>query len=297
VTVEATSGRSPAVTAFQRRYAAERRRLRCQTALFGGLFVLCLIVSASMSNVSLAQFASGLPAAWGYVASTLPSLHVATLGSDLSSWYWNWPHWLVLLAETALMSFMGTALGSIAAFLLCFLASRNLCSSRILQFLARRVLELARTVPDIVYAMIFVFGFGIGALPGVLALAVHTTGALGKLFSEVNESVDARPIESIAASGGNWPAIMRLAVVPQVLPNFASYILLRFEYNIRSASVLGLVGAGGIGEELYLAIRQFDLSDISAILLLIIALVMMADLSCEAIRHRLIGREAMGRAL
>ena len=145
-------------------------------------------------------------------------------------------------------------------------------------------------MPDLVYAMIFVFALGIGPLPGVLALAVHTTGALGKLFSEVNEGIDRRPLEGVIAAGGTWPTIMRMAVLPQVLPNFISYALLRFEFNIRSASVLGIVGAGGIGEELYLSIRQFDYTDISAIVLLIILVVMAADLSCKSIRHRLIGK-------
>lgn len=252
-----------------------------------------MTVSAMVSQFSLPQLASGLPDAWNYVAATLPSLHAASLGHDLHEWYWNLGSWLELLAETALMSFIGTVFGAIAALLLCFSASRNLVRKRTTYFISRRVLELARTVPELVYAMIFVFAFGIGPLAGVMALAVHTAGALGKLFAEINEGVDSRPIESVEAAGAGWPAIMRLAVLPQVLPNFLSYALLRFEYNIRSASVLGIVGAGGIGEELYLSIRQFDYPDISAIALLIIAVVMTADLSCEAIRHRIIGKETM----
>jgi phosphonate transport system permease protein len=245
------------------------------------------------SEFSLTGLASGLPDAWNYVYSTFPVLHASTLGADLHEWYWNLPRWLELLGETVLMSFVGTMAGSVLALLLCFPASRNLVRSNIIYFISRRFLELARTVPDTVYAMIFVFAFGIGPLPGVLAITVHTLGTLGKLFSEINESVDVRPLEGIMAAGGNWPTIMRLAVLPQVLPNFLSYSLLRFEYNIRSASVLGIVGAGGIGEELYLSIRQFDYPDISAIVLLIIAVIMMADLSCESIRHRVISKEAL----
>lgn len=276
---------------FVRRFAAQRRAMRVRSAVFGGALLTLLIGSAMVGEFSLRQLVAGLPDAWNYIWSTLPSLQVATLGADLHEWYWNLPRLLELLAETVLMSFTATVLGSIAALLLCFPASRNLVRGRVGYFVTRRALELARTVPDLVYAMIFVFGFGIGPLPGVLALGVHTTGALGKLFSEVNESIDRRPLDGIVAAGGNWPAVMRLAVLPQVLPNFVSYALLRFEYNIRSASVLGIVGAGGIGEELYLSIRQFDYTDISAIVLLIIVVVMMADLACEAVRHRLIGKE------
>jgi phosphonate transport system permease protein len=267
--------------------------MRLQTLFVGVLLVVLAFASARMSEFTLAGLLSGLPDAWGYIASTFPALHWATLGSDISSWYWAFPRWTGLLAETILMSFVGTVTGSVLALLLCFSASRNLIRSTLIYFLSRRLLELARTVPDTVYAMIFVFAFGIGPLPGVMAIAVHTTGALGKLFSEVNEDVDVRPLEGVMAAGGNWPAVMRLAVLPQVLPNFLSYVLLRFEYNVRSASVLGIVGAGGIGEELYLSIRQFDLQDISAIVLLIIVVVVITDLSCEAIRHRLISKDAL----
>lgn len=293
MTFEIDAGHAARMEAFSRSFAAERRRLWGQTILYAALLIAAVVSSAIFSDFSLSELMSGLPDAWRYISSTFPTLHAATLGSDLSEWYWNLTRWLVLLAETALMSFVGTVTGSIVALFLCFSASRNLIRSNTIYFISRRFLELARTVPDTVYAMIFVFAFGVGPLPGVLALSVHTAGTLGKLFSEVNESVDVKPIEGVMASGGNWPMIMRLAVLPQVMPNFLSYALLRFEYNIRSASVLGIVGAGGIGEELYLSIRQFDYPDISAIVLLIIALVMAADLSCEAIRHRIIGKESL----
>ena len=141
--------------------------------------------------------------------------------------------------------------------------------------------------------MIFVFSFGIGPFPGILAIAIHTAGALGKLFSEVNENLDEKAIEGVRASGGNWFEVIRFAVVPQVLPNFTSYTLLRFEINVRAASVIGFVGAGGIGQELMFVIRQFVYTDISAIVLMIILTVIAIDLTCESLRHRLIGKEAL----
>lgn len=288
-----TVSQAARLQAFERTYAARRSAMRLQTLLVGIVLVVLAFASAQVSDFTLPGLVSGLPDAWGYIASTFPDLHWATLGADLGSWYWALPRWTELLAETVLMSFVGTVVGSFLALLLCFSASRNLVRSTPIYFLSRRLLELARTVPDTVYAMIFVFAFGIGPLPGVLALVMQTTGALGKLFSEVNEDVDVRPLEGVMAAGGNWPAVMRLAVLPQVLPNFLSYVLLRFEINVRSASVLGIVGAGGIGEELYLSIRQFDYQDISAIVLLIIIVVMITDLSCEAIRHRVISKEAL----
>jgi phosphonate transport system permease protein len=155
--------------------------------------------------------------------------------------------------------------------------------------LARRALEIARTVPELVYALVFVFAFGLGPLPGVLALTLHTAGSLGKLFAEACENVSDQPLQGIRAAGGAWSHVIRFGVLPQILPTLASTTLMRFEVNIRSASVLGLVGAGGIGQELYFVIRQFIYVDISAIVLLIVATVIVTDMICERIRTRLMG--------
>ena len=155
----------------------------------------------------------------------------------------------------------------------------------------KRFLEFCRTVPGIVFALIFVIAFGLGPLPGVLAIAIHTAGALGKLFSEVVENIDMKPVEAAKSTGGNWPETVRFAALPQVLSNFASYTLLRFEINVREASVLGFVGAGGIGQDLIEAIRKFYYSDVSAILVMIIATVMVIDIVTAKLRHRLIGKE------
>jgi phosphonate transport system permease protein len=167
----------------------------------------------------------------------------------------------------------------------------NLATSPSQRFFARRFLEFCRTVPEMVFALIFVVAFGLGPVPGVLAIMIHTMGALGKLFAEVVENIDMKPVEGAIASGASrWQAI-RYAVVPQVLPNFTSYALLRFEINVRGASVMGFVGAGGIGQDLIEAIRKFYYSDVSAILLLIIATVVIIDMVTERIRHRLITME------
>jgi phosphonate transport system permease protein len=143
--------------------------------------------------------------------------------------------------------------------------------------------------------LIFVLAFGLGPLPGVLAIAIHTTGALGKQFAEVVENIDSKPIEGVAAGGGSWVQIVRFGAVPQVLSNFASYALLRFEINVRGAAVMGFVGAGGIGQDLIEAVRKFYYTDISAILLLIIVTVMMIDFVTERVRHHLLGLESVRR--
>ena len=213
----------------------------------------------------------------------------ARVWTDPAEWFWGFKRWLRLLGETLLMSYVGTLLGAAAAFVLCFAASQTLCPSRTLRFAARRFLEFCRTVPTIVFALIFVVAFGLGPLPGVLALAIHTAGSLGKLFTEVVENTDSKPADGVRASGATLVEVIRFGVLPQVLSNFASYTLLRFEVNVREATVMGFVGAGGIGDELLIAIRRFYYSDVSAILVLIIVTVFLIDLGSEKIRHRLFG--------
>jgi phosphonate transport system permease protein len=122
----------------------------------------------------------------------------------------------------------------------------------------------------------------------VFAIAIHTIGALGKLFAEVVENIDMKPVEGIRSTGANWFAQIRFGVLPQVLSNFASYALLRFEINVRGATVIGFVGAGGIGQELITAIRKFYYSDVSAILLMLVVCVMLIDFGSEKLRHRLL---------
>ena len=143
-------------------------------------------------------------------------------------------------------------------------------------------------MPDIVFALIFVVAFGVGPLPGILAIMIHTAGALGKQFSEVVENVDMKPVEGLRASGANMVQAVRFAVLPQVIANFLSYGILRFEINVRGATVMGFVGAGGIGDEFLLAIRRFYYSDVSAILVIIIATVFIIDLFTTRLR-RMVG--------
>ena len=144
---------------------------------------------------------------------------------------------------------------------------------------------------DIVFALIFVIAFGLGPMAGVLAITIHSIGALGKQYAEMVENIDMKPVEGLRSTGASWIACMRFAVLPQVVAGFASYTLLRFEINVRSASVIGFVGAGGIGVELITAIRKFYYSDVSAILLLIILTVFVIDIGTGWVRGKLFGTE------
>jgi phosphonate transport system permease protein len=207
---------------------------------------------------------------------------------DIAGWFWGIGKWLRLMADTLLIAYVSTVIGAVLGLIGGFLAASNLGVSATLRFATRRILEFCRTVPELVFALIFVLAFGLGPMAGVLAIIIHTAGALGKLFYEVLENIDQKPVEGLIASGASWTSTMRFAVLPQVLSNFVSYTLLRFEINVRGASVMGFVGAGGIGQDLIEAIRKFYYPDVSAILLLIIATVAIIDLVTERIRQRFI---------
>jgi phosphonate transport system permease protein len=278
---------------FEKTRREADRIQRRQVILFGVLFLGAFLTSLWIAEVSPERLAKGIPEIFNYIGRTLPPLQWGSLGRDLGDWYWGLGKWLNLLLDTVLIGFLGTLLGVLGAAVLCFPASRNLMGRYSVYFLFRRTLEIARAVPELVYALIFVFAFGLGPLPGVLAIAIHSAGALGKLFSEVNENIDPSSVEGVRASGGNWFQIIRYAVLPQVLPNFASYALLRFEINVRAAAIIGFVGAGGIGQELFFVIRQFVYSDVSAIVSMIVLTVCLIDITCEKLRHRWIGREQL----
>ena len=186
----------------------------------------------------------------------------------------------------ALIAYTGTLLGALGGFCLCFLSASNLSGPRT-RWVARRFLEFCRTVPEIVFALIFVLAFGLGPMAGVLALTIHTLGALGKLFTEIVENVDMKPVDGILSTGGSWSESIRYAVLPQVVSGFATYGLLRFEINFRGSSIMGFVGAGGIGQELLSAVRKFYHSDVSAILLMIIVTVFILDMLTARLLKRL----------
>jgi phosphonate transport system permease protein len=276
------------------RYAAAVAAKRRRVWLGAGLLIVATLAAGWMGDVNLSKFAENFWRFPAYFAGTAPNFSLSSAWADLAEWFWGLPRWARLLGDTLLIAYMGTLAGGICGFVLCFLASANLVKSRAIVFATRRLLEFCRTVPEIVFALIFVLAFGLGPLPGVLAIAIHTTGALGKQFAEVVENIDSKPIEGVAASGGSWIQIVRFGAVPQVLSNFVSYGLLRFEINVRGAAVMGFVGAGGIGQDLIEAVRKFYYTDVSAILLLIVATVMLIDFITERVRHRLLGLEGAG---
>jgi phosphonate transport system permease protein len=261
-----------------------------------GILLLLAVLAAGLASgwlaeVNVARLTARLSAFFDYFNRLLTLDSGERVWSDVTEWFWGLKKWSLLLGDTLLIAYLGTLLGAVGGFILSFAAAANLTGNPWIRSATKRFLEFCRTVPGIVFALIFVIAFGLGPLPGVLAIAVHTSGALGKLFSEVAENIDMKPIEAVKSTGGDWPETVAFAALPQVLSNFASYTLLRFEINVREASVLGFVGAGGIGQDLIEAIRKFYYSDVSAILVTIIVTVMVIDILTAKLRHALIGKE------
>jgi phosphonate transport system permease protein len=285
-----------ATAAVEQTYRLQRRRRRATRLVYAAVLLACLWACADLCEVSPRALWEGAPRAWKYFAKLVPDLrwHGLFGGSQtegaIAYWMYRIRSWSWLLFETSQMALLATLGGALLGAVLCFPAAANLAPNRITYVACRRILELFRCVPDIVYALILVWTFGIGPLAGILAIGLHTVGAIGKLFAEVVENADMRPWEGVLASGGSWLQAVRFAIIPQVLPNFLSYLLVRFEINVRGATVIGFVGAGGIGQELYTVISFNYYQEISAIVVLIIVAVGAIDLSSEWLRSLAIGR-------
>lgn len=291
MTVSLSSYPPQQIAALEAAYNAAISRKRLRFAVGLAVFAALLIVAGFGAEVAPKIFVEKIGNFVGYFDRILNLDTGQRVWTDPAEWFWGWQKWLKLLAETLLLSYVGTTIGALGAFGLNFFAAANLSPHPAVLFVVRRLLEFCRTVPSIVFALIFVIAFGLGPMAGVLAIAIHSVGALGKLYSEQAENIDMKPLEGVRSTGASWMSAVRFAVLPQVMPGFASYTLLRFEINVREASVMGFVGAGGIGQELVVAVRKFFYSDVSAILLMIIVTVFIIDICTGWLRGRLFGSE------
>ncbi|MGE0850136.1 MAG: phosphonate ABC transporter, permease protein PhnE [Hyphomicrobiaceae bacterium] len=199
----------------------------------------------------------------------------------------DWTAYAAEMVETVQIAVWGTALAVIFAIPLAILSSANVCPQWIVQPV-RRLMDASRAINEIVFALLFVVAVGLGPLAGVLALAVHNIGIIAKLFSEAVEAIDPRPVEGIRATGATGLQEVIFGIVPQVMPLWSSFTLYRFETNVRSATVLGIVGAGGIGHSLYENIRSFHYSETAAIVIIVVVTVMLIDLVSARIRKALV---------
>ena len=202
------------------------------------------------------------------------------------------PEYFYKMIETLNIAAVSTLFGFALGFVLSFLAAANLNSNRWLRFGVRRFLEILRAFPEIVIAGFFLVVFSIGAIPAILAVAIHTVGALGKMFYEVVENADMKPDEGLRAVGGNWVERVWFGIVPQVMPNFVSYGLLRLEINVRASTIIGAVGGGGIGESLRLSITRGHEAKTLAIVFLLFVTIIAVDQLSAWLRRKLVGEQA-----
>lgn len=237
--------------------------------------IAILILAAYRSHIDFVELLQGSGNMAEYISRYFPP--------DFS----DWRFYLQDTVETIAMGIWGTLLAAIVAIPLSILASENICPPWIVQPI-RRLLDAMRAINEVVFALIFVVAVGLGPFAGVLALFVHTAGILGKLFSEAIETIDPGPVEGIRATGASKLQEIIFGVIPQVVPLWASFTLYRFESNVRSASVLGIVGAGGIGVSLYQSFRAFKYPKVCAILIILILAVAAIDTISAKLRQRLV---------
>jgi phosphonate transport system permease protein len=237
---------------------------RQKRILFAIIFI-CFVALWITGFFDLTRFIDGGPA--------IAQLATEMVPPDFT----RWRHWLTPLLDTLAMSIAGTALAIIISLPLALLAAPNTTPSLVVARLVRVILSAMRSVPEIILGILFVAAVGFGALPGVLALALHSVGMVGKFFAEAIEHVDPKPLEAARAAGGNGYQVIVHAVLPQVIPQLTDITIYRWEYHFRASAVLGIVGAGGIGFELMAALRLIKYDEVSAILLTILACVVVVD--------------------
>jgi phosphonate transport system permease protein len=197
------------------------------------------------------------------------------------------------MEETLAIAFLGTLIATVMAFPISFLAASNTTLHPVVRFTVRRGLDTIRSIDALIWALVFVGVVGLGPFAGILAIAVSDTGALGKLFSEAIESTDARGRESVLASGGTQFLAVRFGLMPQVLPIIAGQILYYFESNVRAATIIGIVGAGGIGLQLSEQIRTYDFDQVCFAIIMILVTVAAIDWISGKLRFAIIGRRAV----
>ena len=234
--------------------------------------------SAHDLHLSIGELVKGLPWIADFVSRMVPP-------------NWGFMQRLVRpVFETVQLAVWGTLLAILLALPLCFFAARNLTPSLLAFHAARQVFNVARGINEIIFALIFVAAVGLGPFAGVLALSVHGAGMLGKFFAEAIEEADPGPVEALRATGARPLQVIVFAVLPQALPAWIAATLYRIEVNLRAATILGMVGAGGIGFELYSSMKLFQYQDTATCVIVILAMVMSADYISSRLRARILAR-------
>ena len=262
------------------------RARRMYSGLMIALFVIAMILGFRIvEGRSAGGFWDGLPKVLDFPAGLV--VEAWEKRANLPGYFVDY---FPALIETINIAAVSTLLGAALGLALSLVSTRGLAPFPRLIPVFRRIMDILRAFPEIVIALVLIFVLGGGPVPAMIAIALHTAGALGKLFSEVAENVDLKPVEGLHSVGANWWQRMLLGVVPQVAPNYLSYALMRFEINIRASAILGFVGAGGIGYELRNAMTfgtgRFDIS--AAIFILLFLTIVFFDQVSSHFRNRLV---------
>jgi phosphonate transport system permease protein len=266
-------------------YQALVARRRLYSGILIAVFVLLMVAGFLVANDRNAGgFWDGLGNIFDFPADVVSEAWQKR--ADMPGLLWKY---LPALIETLNIAAVSTLLGFLGGMVLSLLSTHGLAVWPRLIPLFRRTMDILRAIPEIVVALVLIFIMSVGPVPAVIAIAIHTAGALGKLYSEVNENADLKPVDGLASVGANWTQRMALGVIPQVAPNYLSYALLRFEINIRASAILGFVGAGGIGYELRNSISwgtgRFD--EAAAIFILLFLTIVAVDQLSSTLRNRL----------
>ncbi|WP_354292628.1 phosphonate ABC transporter, permease protein PhnE [Paramixta manurensis] len=281
-------------TDFERYYQQIKGRQKRDSLVWSLLLVGLYLGAGKVSEFNLHTVWLSLPHFFDYLGETLPVLHLGLLFADghtegsLAYWGYRLPIQLPLIWETLQLALAATIASVFVAGVLAFFAAGNTQSPPALRLAIRAAVAFLRTMPELAWAVMFVMAFGIGAIPGFLALALHTVGSLTKLFYEAIESTSDKPVRGLAACGASRIQRMRFAFWPQVKPLFLSYSFMRMEINFRSSTILGLVGAGGIGQELMTNIKLDRYDQVSMTMLLIIVVVSLLDSVSGRLRRRVV---------
>lgn len=257
------------------------RKSRLYHYILPGLIFIFLIWSIISTDFSLTALVEGYPYIIDFLAAMFPPA---------------WDKFIPMIepaVETIQMAFLGTFFSVLLSIPIAIFGANNLTSSKLLRGISRSLIAFTRTVPDLVFALIFVSAVGLGPVPGILALSIHSIGMLGKLYAEAIEEIDMGPVEAMEALGASKLQAIFYAIIPQVTPSFVAATLYRLDINVRSSIVLGLVGAGGIGFELMMAMRLFRYEELLSILIIIFAIVLSAEAISNSIRKNIIGEETL----
>ncbi|MGM7811218.1 phosphonate ABC transporter, permease protein PhnE [Yersinia enterocolitica] len=281
-------------TDFNHYYQRVRVKQKRETLIWSLTLVIIYLGAGSIAEFNLHTVFISIPHFFDYLVETIPVLHWHKLLADghtegsLAYWGYRLPIQLPLIWETLQLAVASTILSVMVAIILAFLAANNTQIPSWLRLSIRTFVAFLRTMPELAWAVMFVMAFGIGAIPGFLALALHTIGSLTKLFYESLETASDKPVRGLAACGAGKLQRMRFALWPQVKPIFLSYSFMRLEINFRQSTILGLVGAGGIGQELMTSIKLDRYDQVSMTLLLIIIVVSLLDYTSGKLRKRVV---------